>query len=130
MKPSWAVDQAGAAPGTRRLGGGRPAAVLVAAVVAVVLLAALEALEVAGRDDLRPAVRALLIGIVALQLPLAWLALRRSSAAAMVLLLCGVMAVLTGLAGGGWAIAVAGMLVVVLVASSLRWFPTVDAWPS
>jgi hypothetical protein len=129
VRPSWLPpDDAGAIG--RRVPPSPPPVALVAAAAGVVVLAGLEALEVAGRDDLRPGMRAVLVAVVALQLPWAWLALRRSAAAAMVLLLCGVMALLAGLAGGAWGVAAAGAAVVALVARSLRWFPPVDAWPS
>lgn len=132
VKPSWALE-----PGPRRAGRAgvagdrlRPPGTLVAAAVGAVALTVLEALAVAGRDDLRPAMRGVLVALVALQVAWAGLALRRSAPAAMVLLLCGLTAVVAGLAGAGAALGLVGAAVVVLVARSLRWFPSVEPWAS
>jgi hypothetical protein len=71
----------------------------------------------------------LVIGI-ALQLPCAVLALRRSSTAVMILLLCAVMAFVAALAGGALAPAAVALVVLVLTGVSLRWFPTAEPWRS
>lgn len=126
VKPSWALE-----PEPHRAGAGdrpRPPGTLVAAAAGALALTVLEALAVAGRDDLRPAMRGVLVALVALQVPWAVLALRRSAPAAMVLLLCGLTAVVAGLAGAGAALGLVGAAVVVLVARSLRWFPSVEPW--
>lgn len=126
--PSWAAP-GGAA---RRVtpGPGRPPATLVAAVAGVVALAAVETVQVAGRDDLRAPLRAVLVAGIALQVPCAALALRRSSAAVMVLLLCGVTALIASVAAGELLAALAAGAVLVLIGSSLRWFPTAEPWSS
>lgn len=129
MRPSWAAPDESVAIVGRGVRQSPPVA-LVGAAASVVLLAGLETLEIAGRDDLRPGLRAVLVGMVLLQLPFAWLALRRSPPAAMLLLLCGLSAAVAGVAGAGWPVAVLGVAVVALIGHSLRWFPSVDAWPS
>jgi hypothetical protein len=125
-RPSWAaaVDRA------PHPGPGRPPVTLVAAAGGTVVLAAAEAVHVAGREDLRPALRAALVVGIALQVPFAWLALRRSPAAAMVLLLCAVTAVAASLAAGSVAGSLLAAAVLVLLALSLRWFPTSEPWAS
>lgn len=132
-RPSWA-DSEGKGPRNPTAHAFRtderaPLALVVAA-VGVVVLAAAEAVYVAGRDDLRPAMRVVLVAGIALQVPCAALALRRSPTAAMALLLCGITAVVAGLAGAAIGLAVVGATVVVLVARSLRWFPEAHPWSS
>jgi hypothetical protein len=125
-RPSWA-GPAAPAPVAASAEAARPPATLVAAVVGAVGLAVAEGVYVAGRDELRPAMRVFLLVVVALQLPLAVLTLRRSSAGAMLLLLCSVTALVASLAGGlgpgRAAAAVASAVVLVLLARSLPWFP-------
>jgi hypothetical protein len=108
----------------------RPPLTLVIGMLLVVGLAVAEAVHVAGRDDLRTPVRVMLVFGIGLQLPFAALALRRSSAAVMVLLLCAVTALGASIAGGHVVPAVAAFGVLVLVAVSLRWFPTAEPWSS
>ena len=125
-RPSWAA----AAPAVEATPRERPPVPLVIAMALVVGLAVAEAVHVAGRDDLRTAVRVMLVVGISLQLPCAVFALRRSSAAVMVLLLCAVTALLASVAGGDVVPAVTALAVVVLVGVSLRWFPTVEPWSS
>lgn len=127
--PTWAHPPESAVV-VNGYGPQRPPVALVGGVVAVVVLAGLEIVEVVGRDDRTVALRAALAAVVALQLPVAWLALRRSPAGAMALLLCGLTAVVAGLAGAGLPIAALGVAVLGLVAASLRWFPPAEPWSS
>jgi hypothetical protein len=100
---------------------------LALALVGVVALAGLEGAHVVGRDDLRTAMRVLLLVVIAAQLGLVVLALRRSSAGAMGLLLCAATALVASLAGGlGAGAAVLALAVLVLLAWSLRWFPSYE----
>jgi len=98
-----------------------------AAVLGTVLLTVAGVVHVAGREELRPALRAAVASVLALQLALAVVALRGSAAAVMVLLLCVATTVLAALAGGlgdARAVLAAGSgAVLVLLARSLRWFP-------
>ena len=128
-RPSWAAAPSTPAPAPARESR-RPPATLVVAMVLVVALALAEAVHVAGRDDLRTPVRGMLVFGIGLQLPFAALALRRSSAAVRVLLLCAVTALGGSIAGGHVLPAVAAFGVLVLVALSLRWFPTAEPWSS
>jgi len=124
-RPSWAGP--GPTPSATPVDGARPPATVIAAVLGAVGLAVAEGVHVAGRDELRPAMRVFLVVVVSLQLPVAVLTLRRSSTGAMLLLLCAVTALVASLAGGlGSARAVAAAastLVLALLARSLRWFP-------
>ena len=117
--PSWVGAERPPVPTAR------PPATLVAAVAVVVALAVAEAVHVIGRDDLRPALRGFLLVVIAAQVPVA-----AARAAAFV--------------GGGdgppavrrsrhwsrrwrparWSGVVAAVVVLVLLARSLRWFPT------
>lgn len=129
-RPSW-VDPIGAsAAGAPARGFARPPASLLAAGAGALVLVAVEAVHVAGRDDLRPAMRGALVAVVVAQVALAGFALRRSSAAVMLLLLCTATAVVGSLAGGAGAgrLAVAGLGAAVsgLLLRSLRWFPGAD----
>ncbi len=137
-RPTWAGPPRvlAADPGARtpdaaaRTRGERAPAALVAAVVGMVGLAGYEVVHVAGRDDLLPAMRGFLLVVLALQVPVALLALRRSTAAAMLLLLCAVTALVASVAGGLGTTraypAVAAAAVVALLGRSLRWFPTYE----
>ena len=127
-RPSWAA--AAVTPPVEAAPRERPPAALVVAMLLVVGLVATEVVHVAGRDELRPAVRGMLIFGIALQLPCVLFTLRRSSAAVMVLLLCAVTAFLASIAGGDVVPALGAVAVVVLVARSLRWFPTAEPWSS
>ena len=127
-RPTWA--SAAGSPAVEATPRERPPATLVVAMALAVGLAVAEAVHVAGRDDLRPALRGALVFGIALQLPCAVFALLRSSAAVMVLLLCAVTAFLASVAGGDVVPAVAAVAVVVLVGRSLRWFPTAEPWSS
>lgn len=126
-RPSWAQ----ASPDADRPATGvaeRPPAVLVAASAGVVALTAVEVAVVATRDDLLVPLRAVLVALLGLQVPLAVLALRRSAAATMVLLLCALSAAVASLAAGAVAGAAGAVVVLVLLARSLRWFPAVELW--
>lgn len=125
-RPSWAA----AAPANVDREQVRPPVALVVAMVLLVGLAVGEAVHVAGRDDLRTPVQVMLVFGIGLQLPFAVLALRRSSAAVMVLLLCAVTALGASLAGGDIVPAAVALAVLVLVAVSLRWYPTAEPWSS
>jgi hypothetical protein len=125
-RPTWATPAGASVPSARP----RPPATLVAAAAGVVVLAAVEAAYVAGRDDLQPALRAALTLGIALQLPCAWLALRRSSTAAMALLLCSFTALVACITTGRIVAALAAGGVLALLGSSLRWFPTAEPWRS
>jgi hypothetical protein len=127
--PSWLGPPAAAspvaAPPERDL---PPApATLVAAVVATAVLAVGEAVHVLGRGDLVPGFRLLLTLVVALQVVLAVLAHRRSSAAVLALFACLATTVLAAVGGGFGerrALYAAGAgVVAVLLARSLRAFP-------
>jgi hypothetical protein len=120
--PSWV----GAPRPVPRSGASRPPATLVVAVVGVVALAVGEAAHVLTRDDLRVPLQVALVAVIAVQLLAGALALRRSSAAAMLLLLCGVTALVASLATGRVVGAVVAGVVLVLLALSLRWFPTYE----
>jgi hypothetical protein len=87
-------------------------------------LAAFEVVHVAGRDDLRPAMRGFLVALALGQVLLAGLTLRRSTAAATVLLLCTATATVALLAGGNVVAAAGAAAVLALLGRSLRWFPT------
>ena len=123
--PSWAAATPATAPSVDR---GRPPLTLVAAMVLLVALAVGEAVHVTGRDDLRPAFRVVLVAGIALQLPCAAFALRRSPVAVMLALLCALSALVAALTGGDVVPAVAAVVVIVLVARSLRWFPSAEPW--
>jgi hypothetical protein len=125
-RPSWAVAPAVAVDAAPV----RPPATLVAAVVGMAGLVASEVVHVAGRDDLRPVVKVVLIGGIALQVPCGALALRRSPTAAMLLLLCAVSALVAAAASGAVLFAVGAAVVLALLARSLRWFPSVEPWSS
>lgn len=130
-RPSWAggANEGKSSPkgGALAFESSTPPASLVAAVVGMVGLAVAEAVHVLGRDDLLPAMRGFLLVVIGGQVVAAALALRRSSAAVMLLLLCATTALVASLAGGlgtaGAAGAIASLLVLVLLARSLRWFP-------
>jgi hypothetical protein len=91
-----------------------------------VVLAAGEVVYVATRDDLRVPLQVLLIAVIGLQVLAGAVALRRSSAAAMFLLLCAVTAVVASVATGRIVGAVVAGAVLVLLGLSLRWFPTYE----
>ena len=131
--PSWAAAtpaRSAAAPAGAAVGRGRPPATLVVAMVLLVALAVGEAVYVVGRDDLEPALQVVLVAGIALQLPCALFALRRSPVAVMLALLCALTALVAALAGGDAVPAVAAVIVIVLVARSLRWFPSAEPWAS
>jgi hypothetical protein len=123
--PSWAV-----APAASDVHRPRPPVALVVAMALLVALAVGEAVFVAGRDDVEPALRVVLVLGIALQVPCALLALRRSPTAAMLSLLCALTALVAALAGGEVLPAVAAVVVLALVARSLRWFPSAEPWAS
>lgn len=130
-RPTWAGPADGPfAPPAARAATGRPPARLVAAAIAVVAVAAGQVAQVVGRDDLGGGVRAVLLLGLALQAPLAALALRRSPVAAMALLLYGVGGLVAALAAGDAALAVGAGVVLVLLAWSLPSFPSVEPWSS
>ena len=129
MKPSWAATPA--RPTTSSVEPrSRPPATLVVAMAVLVALAVGEAVFVIGREELEVALRAVLVIGISLQLPCAVLALRRSPAAVMLALLCALAALVAALAGGDVVPAVAAVVVLVLVARSLRWFPSAEPWAS
>ena len=127
-RPSWAGGAT--APTAPAVTTERPPLTLVAAAVLAVGLAVAEAVHVAGRDDLRPGLRGLLVAGIALQVPCAALVLRRSSTAAMVLLLCAVSAFVGAVAAGAVLAAGGAVALLVLLSVSLRWFPTAEPWSS
>ena len=130
-RPSWAAGPAVSAPAHSTSDSGvRPPLTLVIGMVIVAVLAVAEAVHVAGRDDLRAALRVGLVIGVAFQIPCAALALRRSSTAVMVLLLCAITAFVAAVANGAVLAAVGAVAVIVLVSLSLRWFPTAEPWSS
>ena len=96
----------------------------------LVALAVGEAVFVVGRQELEPALRVVLVIGIGLQVPCAVLALRRSPAAVMLALLCALTALVAALAGGDVVPAVAAVVVIALVARSLRWFPSAEPWAS
>jgi hypothetical protein len=122
-RPSWAEVP----PPSTPVHHGRPPAALVTAGAGAVVLAGAGVVHVLGRDDLEPALRFALAGMLALQVALVVLALRGSAAAVMVLLLCVLtmgLAALAGGLGGARALLAAGAgAVLALLARSLRWFP-------
>lgn len=124
---SWQPDRRSTAGADRRLVAGRPPATLIAGVAGMGVLVGAEVAQVVGRDDLTVALRVALVVLLATQVVLAALALRRSAPAVMVLLLCAVTAFATALAGGlGDArvvLAAVAVAVVALLGRSLRWFP-------
>lgn len=128
---SWQPDRrsraAAATGGDRRMAARRPPATLLAGMAGTVVLVTAEVAQVIGRDDLTVALRVALVGLLATQVVLAALALRRSAPAVMVLLLCAASAAATALAGGlGSArvvLAAVAVAVVALLGRSLRWFP-------
>ena len=128
-RPTWAAGTAAATP-TRAPVHERPPATLAAAALLAVVLAVAEAVHVAGRDDLRTGLRVALVAGIALQVPCAVLLLRRSSTAAMVLLLCAVRVFVGAIASGSLLAAVGAAVLLVLLALSLRWFPTAEPWSS
>ena len=77
MKPSWAASVPAASVDADR----PPPATLVVAMALLVALAVGEAVHVAGRDELKTALRVALVLGIALQLPCAVFALRRSPVA-------------------------------------------------
>lgn len=129
-RPSWAprtATEGKSPPKGGALAFDSPPASLLGAVVGMVGLAVAEAVHVVGRDELLPAMRAFLLVVVAGQVVAAGLALRRSSAAVMVLLLCATTALVASVAGGlgsaGAVAAAVSLAVLALLARSLRWFP-------
>jgi CDP-diglyceride synthetase len=123
--PSWAM-----APAASGIDRPRPPLTLVVAMALLVALAVGEAMFAAGRDDVEPALRVVLVLGIALQLPCALFALRRSPVAAMLALLCALTALVAALAGGDVVPALAAIVVLALVARSLRWFPSAEPWAS
>lgn len=119
--PSWAT-----APGPRRRERPRPTVALVLAAAGASVVAVGEAVHVAGRDELRPAVRVGLTLVVLGQVGLAALLLRRSAGAAIVLFLCQATAVL---ASPRPAYVAGAIVVAVLLARAVRDIPTPDLMP-
>jgi hypothetical protein len=127
-RPSWAEPpRPAASPSSDRARHGRPPATLVVAGAGAAALAGAGVVHVLGRDDLEPALRVALAGVLALQVALVVLALRGSAAAVMVLLLCvltmGPAALAGGLGGARALLASGAGAVLALLARSLRWFP-------
>jgi hypothetical protein len=90
-------------------------------------LALAEIAYIAGRDELVPALRAVLVVVAASQLVLAWGLLKRSSGAVLGVYLFEATAFVAAIAGGDGAgrlvLAVGAAAVVVLLSMSLRAFP-------
>lgn len=121
--PSWVVEAPAAAPAP-----GAPTARLRLLVLVTAVLAAVEVVHVAGRDDLVVGFRIGLAAVVAAQLPLAVLAARRIAAAALGLFVYQATTVLAAVTGGFGdlraALAIGAMVGAVLLATSLHTFPS------
>lgn len=130
--PSWVTPPGPARPPTGAPRLATPVT-LQLAVVATAVLAAAQAVHVAGRDELVVGLRAFLVGVVVLQVLLAVGAARRWAGPALGLLVCQLTTGVASLAGGfgeqRLAFAAGSVLVFALVASSLGSFPTVALPP-
>ena len=106
-----------------------PVTLVVAAGLCAVL-AVVQVVFIAGRDELVPALRVFLALIAGSQLLLAWGLLRRSSGAALGVFLFEATALVAALAGGlgtgaaRFLLAAGALAVIVLLALSLRAFPS------
>ena len=109
--------------------GGFPPRTLVAAVVLVAVETTAELAYVVGRGDLRPALRALFVVLIAMKYGFAWLALRRSAGSVLALMMYEATAVLAAVAGSDLspgaraALLINGVAVIGLLASSAHAFP-------
>lgn len=130
--PSWVV--ASAAPASSGAGGTDAGAAgpvpvrLRLALVVTCVLAAAEAAHVVGRDELVPGFRGFLVLVIALQVPFAVFATRRSAGAVLALLVYQGTTVLAALIGGfgdlRLALGAGALVDIVLVAGALHTFPT------
>jgi hypothetical protein len=120
-RPSW-VGDAGGDVRPRRDAADRPPLLALVGLGSLAVVVA-EAVGVLGRDDLRLVLRVVLAVLLALQLAAVELTLRRSSAAAMVLLLCLGTGVAASLAAGHVAVAALAAVTLALLVKSFRWFP-------